>query len=63
MTVPFQCSPYQTVTSKIYRLKQHFLPPATTWRFTKITKKQILKKEVVIQSDCQKENEYIYMEK
>ena len=22
----FQCSPYQEVTSKIYRLKQHFLP-------------------------------------
>ena len=21
----FQCSPYQAVTSKIYRLKQHFL--------------------------------------
>ena len=24
-----QCSPYQAVTGKIYRLKQHFLPPAT----------------------------------
>ena len=24
-----QCSPYQVVTGKIYRLKQHFLPPAT----------------------------------
>ena len=31
-----QCSPYQEVTSKIYRLKQHFLPLATAWRFTKI---------------------------
>ena len=30
-----QCSPYQTVTSKIYHLKQHFLPPLTSWRFTK----------------------------
>ena len=25
----FKCSPYQAVTGKIYRLKQHFLPPAT----------------------------------
>ena len=25
-----QCSPYQAVTGKIYRLKQHFLPPATS---------------------------------
>ena len=24
-----QCSPYEAVTGKIYRLKQHFLPPAT----------------------------------
>ena len=24
-----QCSPYQAVTGKIYRLKQHFFPPAT----------------------------------
>ena len=31
-----QCSPYQAVTGKIYRLKQHFLPPVTAWRFTKI---------------------------
>ena len=31
-----QCSPYQAVTGKIYRLKQHFLPPATVWRFTNI---------------------------
>ena len=31
-----QCSPSQAVTSKIYHLKQHFLPTATTWRFTKI---------------------------
>ena len=28
-----QCSPYHTVTCKIYHLKQHFLPPATAWRF------------------------------
>ena len=26
----FHCSPYQAVTSKIYILKQLFLPPATT---------------------------------
>ena len=32
----FQCSPYHAVTGKIYYLKQHFLPPATAWRFTKI---------------------------
>ena len=38
-----QCSPYQAVTGKIYRLKQHFLPPATAWRFTKI-------KEVVLKN-------------
>ena len=25
-----QCSPYQAVTGKIYRLKKHFLPPETT---------------------------------
>ena len=30
-----QCSPYQVVTSKIYLLKQQFLPPATFWKFTK----------------------------
>ena len=28
------CSPYQAVTSKIYCLKQHFVPPATAWRVT-----------------------------
>ena len=28
-----QCSPYHAVTSKIYHLKQHFLLPATVWRF------------------------------
>ena len=31
-----QCPPYQTVTGKIYHLKQHFLLPVTAWRFTKI---------------------------
>ena len=31
-----QCSPLQAVTGKIYRLKQHFLPPATAWSATKI---------------------------
>ena len=34
--VDLQCSPYQEVTCKIYHLKQLFLPPATTGRFTKI---------------------------
>ena len=28
--IPKQCSPYQAVTGKIYRLKEHFLPPATS---------------------------------
>ena len=31
-----QCSPYQAVTSKICRLKQHFVPPATAWSGLKI---------------------------
>ena len=31
-----QCPPYQAVTGKIYLLKQHFLLPATAWRFVKI---------------------------
>ena len=31
---PFkQCSPYQAVTGKIYRLKQHFLPPAAAKKY------------------------------
>ena len=30
-----QCSPYQAVTGKIYCLKQQFLLPATSGRFTK----------------------------
>ena len=28
--IPEQCSPYQAVTGKIYRLMEHFLPPATS---------------------------------
>ena len=28
--IPEQCSPYQAVTGKIYRLKEHFSPPATS---------------------------------
>ena len=28
-----QCSPYQAVTGKIYRLKQHFLPPAPAKKY------------------------------
>ena len=38
-----QCPPYQAVTGKIYRLKQHFLLPATAWRFVKI-RQVVLKK-------------------
>ena len=34
--IELQCSPLQVVTGKIYRLKQHFLPPATAWSVTKI---------------------------
>ena len=29
-----QCSSYQAVTGKIYRLKQHFVPPVTAWSVT-----------------------------
>lgn len=32
----YLCSPYGAVTGKIYLLKQHFLPPATSLRFTEI---------------------------
>ena len=31
-----ECSLYQAVTGKIYHLKQHFLLPASAWRFTRI---------------------------
>ena len=34
--VDLQCSLYREVIGKIYCLKQLFLPPVTTWRFTKI---------------------------
>ena len=41
---PFmQCSPYQAVTGKIYRLKQQFLPPATALRLTKIKLAQLIR--------------------
>jgi len=33
-----QCFPYEAVTGKIYHLKQQFLPPATSLRFTKTIK-------------------------
>ena len=46
-----QCSPYQVVTGKIYCPKQHFLPPATVWRFTKIKEVLLKNTQVVIQSD------------
>ena len=49
-----QCSPYQAVNF----VKQHFIPPATAWRFTK-TKYIVLKKmQVVIPSD--QGNKWIY---
>ena len=36
-----------TVTGKIYGLKQHFLPPAIAWRFTKIKHVVLINKQVV----------------
>ena len=42
-----QCSPYQEVSGEIYHLKQHFLPPATTWSFTQI-KDELLKNTQVV---------------
>ena len=39
------------VTGKIYCQKQHFLPPATVWRFTKIKEVLLKNTQVVIQSD------------
>ena len=57
-----QCSPYQAVTGKISRLKQHFLLPATAWRFTKI--KEVLSRntQVGIRSDSHmpQGNEWIF---
>ena len=43
-----QYSPYQAVTGKIYRLKRHFLPPATACRFTKIKEVPLKNTQVVI---------------
>ena len=39
------------VTGKIYRLKQHFLPPTTVWRFTKIKEVLLKNTQLVIQPD------------
>ena len=50
-----QCSPYQEVTAKSYHLKQHFLPPATAWRFTKWNKVVLKNTLVVLPSDPIKE--------
>ena len=57
-----QCSPHQAVTSRINHLKQHFLPPATPWRFTKIKEVLIKNTQVVIQSDSHmpQGNEWMY---
>ena len=41
-----QCSPYQAVTSKIYCLKQNFLLPTTTRRFTKINESRFKKRKL-----------------
>ena len=46
-----QCSPYQAVTGKIYHLKQHFLPRAVAWRFTKIKEVLLKNTQVVIWSN------------
>ena len=54
-----QCSPYQAVTGKIYRLKQHFLPPTTAFlpKLNNFFKKNM---QVVIRSDPHnKMNEYM----
>ena len=55
-----QCSHYQAVTGKIYRLKQHFLLPATVQRFTMIN--NFLKKYICkLWSDpILTRNEWIY---
>ena len=45
-----QCSPYQAVTGKIYHLKQHFLPRAVAWRFTKIKEVLLKNTQVLIWS-------------
>ena len=44
------------VTDKIYGLKQHFLPPATAWRFTKIKYVVFENKQVVTRKEM---NEYM----
>ena len=57
-----QCSPYQAIAGKIYRLKQHFLLPAMAWRFTKI--KEVLLKNTQVgiwsNSHMPQGNEWIY---
>ena len=45
-----------TVTSQICSLKQHFLPPATAWRFTKIKYVVFKNKQVVTHKET---NEYM----
>ena len=58
MVIFCQCSPYQAVTGKIYRLKQHFLPPSTAWRFNKIKLVVLKNTQIVIRFD--QGNELIY---
>ena len=45
-----------TVTGQICSLKQHFLPPATAWRFTKIKHVVVKNKQVVTHKET---NEYM----
>ena len=56
--VLFQCSPYHVVTVKIFCLKQHFLRPATAWRFTKIKQVALKNTQVVLWSN--QGNEWMY---
>ena len=43
-------------TGKMYGLKQHFLPPATAWRFTTIKYVVLKNKQVVTHKET---NEYM----
>ena len=56
-----QFSPYQAVTGKFYRLRWHFLPPATARKFTKIQFLVLKNTQVVIQSnEFSQGNKWIY---
>ena len=53
-----QCSPYQAVTGKIYRLKQHLSPPATAEGLLKIHIVS-LKKHKLWSDPIKEVNEYV----